>query len=107
MMDTALFISTSSAKSTPLLDNTREMYPSSLDWRLGAVAARINTSQKTKKYKGSAMKLTGAKNDSCKGKIIKIVNLIHFHIYFKILYDFTICFYDPSLFCIFHAVSKS
>jgi hypothetical protein len=52
------------------------------------------------------MKLTGAKNDSCKGKIIKIVNLIHFHIYFKIHNNFTICFYDPSLFCIFRAVSK-
>jgi hypothetical protein len=40
------------------------------------------------------MKLTEAKNDSCKGKIIKIVNLIHFHIYFKISYNFTIrvCF---------------
>jgi len=24
----------------------------------------------------------------------------------KILYDFTIRFYDPSLFCIFRAVSK-
>jgi hypothetical protein len=36
------------------------------------------------------MKLTEAKNDSCKGKIIKIVNLIHFHIYFKIFYDFII-----------------
>jgi len=44
-VDTALFISTSSAKSTPLLDNTREMYPSSLDCRLWAVAARINTRQ--------------------------------------------------------------
>jgi hypothetical protein len=53
------------------------------------------------------MKLTRAKNDSCKGKIIKIVNLIHFHIYFKISYDFTIRFYDPSSFCIFRAVSKS
>ena len=53
------------------------------------------------------MKLTEAKNDSCKGKIIKIVNLIYFHIYFKISYDLTIHFYDPSLFCIFYAVLKS
>jgi hypothetical protein len=74
---------------------------------LWAVAARINTRQKTKKYKRSAMKLTEAKNDSCKGKIIKIVNLIYFHIYFKISYDLTIHFYDPSLFCIFYAVLKS
>jgi hypothetical protein len=29
-----------------------------------------------------------------------------FLMYFKISYDFTIRFYDPSLFCIFRAVSK-
>jgi hypothetical protein len=30
-----------------------------------------------------------------------------FLMYFKIPYNFTICFYDPSLFGIFRAVSKS
>jgi len=30
-----------------------------------------------------------------------------FLMYFKIPYDFTIRFYDPSLFCIFRVVSKS
>jgi hypothetical protein len=33
---------------------------------------------------------------------------INFYLmYFKIPYDFTIRFYDPSLFCIFYAVLKS
>jgi len=30
-----------------------------------------------------------------------------FLMYFKISYDFMICLYDPSLFCIFRAESKS
>jgi hypothetical protein len=32
---------------------------------------------------------------------------MNFFMYFKIPYNFTIRFYDPILFCIFHAMLKS
>jgi hypothetical protein len=38
---------------------------------------------------------------------IFIWSMNFFLMYFKIPYNFTIRFYDPSLFCIFRAVSKS
>jgi hypothetical protein len=37
----------------------------------------------------------------------ELIGLNFLLMYFKISYDFTIRFYDPSLYCIFCTVSKS
>jgi hypothetical protein len=56
-------------------------------------------------YKVIALEISNKTAELCMNFYLKHEFFI-FLMYFKIPYDFTIRFYDPSLFCIFRAVSK-